>query len=100
MVKAASSRKMKSMISRPCVIFGRCNRNLPKLTEGRLKPADEDTVVLLTGSARMLESHLLDRMLPNAAAKKIICLNRAEHGGGERQAKAIHDRGLISDHGI
>lgn len=79
MVKAASSRKMKSMISRPCVIFGRYTHNLPKLTEGRPKPVDDDQVVLLTG---LLEYYLLDRMLPNAAAKKIICLNRAEHGGG------------------
>ncbi|KAK7745271.1 hypothetical protein SLS62_009824 [Diatrype stigma] len=79
-------------------LWKKYTQKVPVFTEGRPQPADDNQVILLTGSTGMLGSYLLDRMVQNAAVKKIICLNRAEDGGEEKQARAMHDRGLTSDY--
>ncbi|OTB03901.1 hypothetical protein M426DRAFT_73780 [Hypoxylon sp. CI-4A] len=68
--------------------------NLHTKKQDRPDPVVEGQTVLLTGSTGMLGSYMLDFMVRNPAVKKIICLNRAEDGGAERQAQAAKQRGL------
>ncbi|KAI1332355.1 nonribosomal peptide synthetase [Xylariaceae sp. FL0255] len=70
-------------------------------TEGkadRPNPANNEQVVILTGSTGMLGNYMLDQLVRNPAIKEIICLNRAEDGGEKQQARGMKDRGLTLDY--
>ncbi|KAI1419426.1 hypothetical protein F5Y12DRAFT_778076 [Xylaria sp. FL1777] len=78
-------------------LWQKYTKDLPKAKPGRPDPLYDGQVVVLTGSTGMLGSYILDQMIKNPAVKRIICLNRAEDGGKERQASAMRDRGLTTD---
>lgn len=69
------------------------------MSEGRTDkppPADEDQVVLITGTTGALGSYMLDICCRCPRVRKIVCLNRSENGK-ERQLKNMRERGLTAD---
>ncbi|KAH6652455.1 hypothetical protein BKA67DRAFT_521644 [Truncatella angustata] len=76
-------------------LYERYNHNLVRESQPRRPDAAiRNQVILLTGSTGTLGSHLLDCLLRNPTVGKVVCLNRAEDGGLEQQAKAMQHRGL------
>ncbi|KAK4185156.1 putative dehydrogenase [Podospora australis] len=71
-------------------------RGMPKGTADKPPPADEDQVILITGTTGALGSYLLDLCIKSPRVKKIICLNRSVNGK-ERQLKSMQERGLTTD---
>ncbi|KAK5633742.1 hypothetical protein RRF57_009457 [Xylaria bambusicola] len=78
-------------------LWQKYTKDLPKAKLGRPNPSDDGQVVVLTGSTGMLGSYMLDQMIRSPRVKRIICLNRAQDGGKERQAFAMKSRGLATD---
>ncbi|KAK4464967.1 hypothetical protein QBC42DRAFT_262241, partial [Cladorrhinum samala] len=71
-------------------------RGMPEGRADKSAPADEDQVVLITGTTGALGSYLLDICCRCPRVKKIVCLNRSENGQ-ERQLKSMRERGLTED---
>ncbi|KAI0508876.1 hypothetical protein F5B22DRAFT_378949 [Xylaria bambusicola] len=78
-------------------LWQKYTKDLPKAKPGRPNPSDDGQVVVLTGSTGMLGSYMLDQMIRSPRVKRIICLNRSQDGGKERQAQAMKQRGLSTD---
>ncbi|RYC63917.1 hypothetical protein CHU98_g2299 [Xylaria longipes] len=80
------------------LLYERYTQKLVKGKPGRPNASDKDQTVLLTGSTGALGSYLLDQLVRNPAVARVVCLNRAEDGGVERQAKAMKERDLEQDY--
>ncbi|KAI1750591.1 nonribosomal peptide synthetase [Xylaria castorea] len=80
------------------LLYERYTRQLVQGKPGRPNASDKDQIVILTGSTGALGSYLLDQLVRNPAVNRVICLNRAEDGGVERQAKAMKERDLAQDY--
>ncbi|KAK4195711.1 hypothetical protein QBC40DRAFT_18157 [Triangularia verruculosa] len=59
-------------------------------------PADQDQVIVITGTTGALGSYMLDICTSCPRVRKVICLNRAANGQ-ERQLKSMRERGLTTD---
>ncbi|KAK4164744.1 putative dehydrogenase [Cladorrhinum sp. PSN259] len=70
--------------------------DMSKGRTGKPPPADENQVVLITGTTGALGSYMLDICSRSPRVKKIVCLNRSENGQ-ERQMKSMRERGLTTD---
>ncbi|KAK3988746.1 putative dehydrogenase [Cladorrhinum sp. PSN332] len=71
-------------------------RDMPNGRADKPPPADENQVVLITGTTGALGSYMLDICSRCPRVKKIVCLNRSENGE-ERQMKSMRERGLTTD---
>ncbi|KAI0832226.1 male sterility protein-domain-containing protein [Hypoxylon sp. FL0890] len=78
-------------------LWKKYTNNIPTKLEGRPNSMDQGQITLLTESTGMLGSYMLGLMAKNPAVNKIICLNRAEDGGVERQTESVKDRGLSAE---
>ncbi|KAI1103844.1 acetyl-CoA synthetase-like protein [Jackrogersella minutella] len=96
-VQSNSDNNAEHQVQAMKTLWEKYTSHLPKRREGRPDPMDNDQTVLLTGSTGMLGSYMLDIMVRNPAVKKVICLNRSDDGGAERQAKSAKDRGLSAE---
>ena len=74
-------------------ILQKYSRDMPEARANKPPPADEDQVIVITGTTGALGSYMLDLASASPRVKKIICLNRSDDAG-ERQKKANADRGL------
>ncbi|KAL0943077.1 male sterility protein [Colletotrichum truncatum] len=75
-------------------LYKKMTENLVVAKPGRVEPAKEQQTVILTGSTGNMGCYLLDEMVRNPYIKSIICFNRSNDGGVEKQAKAMEKRGL------
>ncbi|KAK7994340.1 thioester reductase domain-containing protein [Apiospora marii] len=77
-------------------LWDKYTQNLIRASMAFTRPeaSDKDQTVLLTGSTGMLGSYMLDIMAHSPRVRKIICLNRPDDGGAEKQAAAMKERGL------
>ncbi|KAL2015881.1 hypothetical protein VTK56DRAFT_4656 [Thermocarpiscus australiensis] len=71
-------------------------RDMPTGRADKPPPADEDQVVMITGTTGGLGSYLLDLASNCPRVKKVICLNRSEDAEA-RQRKNSAERGLSTD---
>ncbi|KAL2115272.1 hypothetical protein VTJ04DRAFT_10935 [Mycothermus thermophilus] len=71
-------------------------RDLPPARGNKPPPADEDQVIVITGTTGQLGSYLLHFACTSPRVKKVICLNRTADAEA-RQRKAHADRGLTAD---
>lgn len=80
------------------LLYERYTQQLIQGQPGRPNASDEGQTVLLTGSTGALGSYLLDQLVRSPAVARVVCLNRGEDGGVERQAKAMKERDLVQDY--
>jgi thioester reductase-like protein len=80
-------------------LYEQYTRDMVTAKKGRPEAANEDQVVVVTGTTGTLGSYLLNFLAHDSRIKKVICLNRAEDGGAKQQAKAAKDRGLDPTYG-
>ena len=71
-------------------------KDMKKGNPNKPPPADEGQTIVITGSTGALGSYMLDIAVDSPRVKKIICLNRSEHGQ-LRQARESSRRGLKTD---
>lgn len=71
-------------------------RDMPSGQSGKPPPADQDQVIVITGTTGALGSYMLGICASCPRVKKVICLNRAVNGK-ERQLKSMRERGLTTD---
>ncbi|KAK4234165.1 hypothetical protein C8A03DRAFT_18878 [Achaetomium macrosporum] len=67
----------------------------PPPSPAKPAPADDDQVIIITGTTGALGSYMLDLALRSPKVKKIICLNRSADAE-ERQRKGNASRGLLT----
>lgn len=67
----------------------------PKRTD-KPPPADEDQVIVITGTTGALGSYMLSQASSCPRVKKIVCLNRSQNAEG-RQKTGNDERGLSTD---
>lgn len=68
--------------------------DLPAPNANQKRAATKDQTILLTGSTGSLGAYLLDVLEKSPNVTKIICLNRATHGGKDNQPEISASRGL------
>ncbi|KAI1323489.1 hypothetical protein F5Y16DRAFT_383703 [Xylariaceae sp. FL0255] len=78
-------------------LYEKYTRDLATGKRGRPEAPTDKQTILLTGSTGHLGVYLLDQLVHNPAVSRVICLNRAENGGAEKQQKQMEDRGLTQD---
>jgi thioester reductase-like protein len=77
-------------------ILQKYTRNMPLARANKPPPADEDQVIVITGTTGALGSYMLDLAISCSRVKGIICLNRSDDAK-ERQRKGNGERGLSTD---
>jgi thioester reductase-like protein len=77
-------------------ILEKYTRDMPQARADKPPPADEDQVIVITGTTGTLGSYMLDIASSCPMVKKIICLNRSDDAEA-RQRKANEERGLNID---
>jgi thioester reductase-like protein len=60
----------------------------------KILPAEQEQIILLTGSTGSLGSYLLGLLEGCTSVSKVICLNRAPDGGLSKQIQSSRERGL------
>ncbi|KAH8803002.1 hypothetical protein F5884DRAFT_683230 [Xylogone sp. PMI_703] len=70
---------------------------MPISASGKPQPAATGQTIMITGSTGSLGSYMLDIVLESLSIGKVICLNRGDDGGRQRQAKISAERGLRTD---
>jgi thioester reductase-like protein len=77
-------------------ILQKYTRDMPQARANKPPPADEDQVIVITGTTGALGSYMLDLAISCSRVKSIICLNRSDDAK-ERQRKGNGERGLSTD---
>ncbi|KAK4153775.1 hypothetical protein C8A00DRAFT_33460 [Chaetomidium leptoderma] len=77
-------------------ILQKYSMDMPKATGNKPPPADENQVIVITGTTGALGSYMLDLASWSPRVKKIICLNRSEDAEA-RERKSSVERGLTTD---
>lgn len=77
-------------------ILQKYTRDMPQARANKPPPADEDQVIVITGTTGALGSYMLDLAITCPRVKEIICLNRSDDAK-ERQRKGNCGRGLSTD---
>jgi thioester reductase-like protein len=77
-------------------ILQKYTRDMPQAQANKPPPADEDQMIVITGTTGALGSYMLDLAISCSRVKSIICLNRSDDAK-ERQRKGNTERGLSTD---
>jgi thioester reductase-like protein len=77
-------------------ILQKYTRDMPQARANKPPPADEDQVIVITGTTGALGSYMLDLAISCSRVKGIICLNRSDDAK-ERQRMGNGERGLSTD---
>lgn len=77
-------------------ILGKYTKGMPAGRTDKPAPADDDQIIVITGTTGALGSYMLDLALSCPRVKKVICLNRSDDAEA-RQAKSNEERGLNTD---
>jgi thioester reductase-like protein len=77
-------------------ILQKYTRDMPPAPPNKPPPADENQVIVITGTTGGLGSYMLELACSYPRVKTVICLNRS-NDAEERQRKSAADRGLNID---
>ncbi|RFN54485.1 linear gramicidin synthase subunit d [Fusarium flagelliforme] len=78
-------------------LISKYTENLPVCKADKQPPADENQIVLVTGTTGSLGAYFLHDLCQLPSVSKIIALNRAEDGGASRQPSINETRGLTQN---
>jgi thioester reductase-like protein len=78
------------------ILTDKYTADMPAARTSKPPPADENQVIVITGTTGALGSYMLDQAISCPRVKKIICLNRSDDAEA-RQAKGNATRGLSTD---
>ncbi|KAH7193917.1 uncharacterized protein B0J16DRAFT_87053 [Fusarium flagelliforme] len=78
-------------------LISKYTENLPVCKADKQPPAEENQIVLVTGTTGSLGAYILHDLCNLPSVAKIIALNRAEDGGASRQPSINEARGLTQD---